>query len=360
MNLFKLLLTFFIFYLSHSQDSIDSDFNQMIFKEDFNIQNDIFPTESSNDNFFGIVNGEYFINRSTNSPYSIMIDWKNDLIDFEFSSSIKISPEKTNQAQSVGIILKYNPNSQEGLIFEINNSKKYRLTHITKDGNKYLSIGKDGWVKSNHIYKNGEKNTITIKTKKNRYNIFINGQNILNTNLSNRASQLTFGRFGIYLSSFTKAKISHIYISTLESYNGKNKIFNLSQDKIKKLLNDNEQLKKTIKKNTNQKIKELESAINILELELKYTNQLNDSLKKENEKFQSFKDLINGNENFLYTLSKDLKNQIEKNHTLKLNNKKLQDSIVNLIENQELFKLEYLKILDSLIESESISDTIEK
>ena len=60
----------------------------------------------------------------------------------------------------------------------------------------------------------------------------------------------------------------------------------------------------------------------------------------------------------MYTLTKDLKEEMEKNKALKDENETLLDSIQVLIQNQETFKLEYLKILDSVMEKGG-KDTID-
>ena len=288
-----------------------------------------------------------------------MSNWTNDLEDFEFRSSIKISPDEHNKVQSVGIILKYNPDTQEGLIFEINSNKKYRLRHINQGKNKYLTSGKDGWIKTSNLNRNDVKNDIIIKTKNNKYEFFINDKLELKKNLTNTANKgLISGNFGIYLSAFTKAKIAYIYISALKSYSGINKSLNLNKEEIQKIITENVDLKNKIKTNTHQKTTELNNIVNFLKDQLKEINNLNDSLTKENNQYSSYKHIIDGNENFLYTLTKDLKEQIEKNHILKTQQTILKDSIESLINNQELFKLEYLKILDSLIDKEQKSDTI--
>ena len=85
--------------------------------------------------------------------------------------------------------------------------------------------------------------------------------------------------------------------------------------------------------------------------------ELIDSLKEENEKFQPFQDIIQENGNFMYTLTKDLKEQMEKNNILHDKNQMLMDSIDWLIKKQDDFKLEYLRVLDSMMEK---NDTIDE
>ena len=60
----------------------------------------------------------------------------------------------------------------------------------------------------------------------------------------------------------------------------------------------------------------------------------------------------------MYTLTKDLKVQMEKNQILKHENQLLIDSINLLILRQDEFKLEYLRILDSMMEEkDTINET---
>jgi len=275
MILFRILFVFTLYtqILIAQEPTIKDVFSQNVFKEDFNEKNNYFSTESSSDNFFGIVDGHYFLNRSTNTPYSIMSNWTNDLENFEIQTSIKMSPDKTTSTQSIGLILKYSPDNQEGLIFEINDNKKYRIRYTKEGKNKYLTSGNDGWVKSSHLNRNDVKNDLVIKTKNNKYEFFINNNLEIKINLSNRFKDgLIYGNFGIYLSPFTKAKIEYIYISAPQSYNGINKSLQLSKKEIKTLIEENEILKNKIKKNENRKLAELTNVINILETQLKETN----------------------------------------------------------------------------------------
>ena len=64
------------------------------------------------------------------------------------------------------------------------------------------------------------------------------------------------------------------------------------------------------------------------------------------------------NKDFLYTLSKDLETEIKETTELKKENKTLMDSITTLQNNQKMFKLEYLKAIESMRERNE-KDTIE-
>ena len=60
------------------------------------------------------------------------------------------------------------------------------------------------------------------------------------------------------------------------------------------------------------------------------------------------------NTDFLYTLSKNLKDEIQKNRLLKSEKNMLLDSIQTLIDNQEVFKLEYLNTLINIEQEDTI------
>ena len=342
------------------KNTIEDVFSQNIIQIEFKEENVFFPTEQNGDKFSTILNqtGEYFIGTGK-SNHIIMMGWENDLINFEFKTAFKLAPEEglnlfQNEApQAFGLILKYNPDTQEGLIFETNSNRQYRFVHIINNKNKYLTHSKDnGWIKSDNLIKNA-KNEILIKTKNNNYEFYINGEFEFKTDLKKKRIQnITTGRFGLFLSPNTKSKIDYINISTTKDYNGINKTLSLSQEDVKKIIKENNLLKESKNQVENSQAKELKNVIRILEEELKNINIINDSLKAKNKEFDPFLDIMGENKDFLYTLSKDLKEQIEKNQLLKLENKNLLDSINNLIQKQEVFKLEYLQTIDSMIKKE--------
>ena len=118
------------------------------------------------------------------------------------------------------------------------------------------------------------------------------------------------------------------------------------------ILNEKLSLEREKYDKANQRIFSLKEQIDGLENELKTTNQIKDSIHREIAKFQPFEDLIEKKGDFMYTLTTDLKEQIEKNKILQQENKKLLDSINYLINKQESFKLEYLEVLDQMMQKE--------
>ena len=129
----------------------------------------------------------------------------------------------------------------------------------------------------------------------------------------------------------------------------------LGDGDLNRLLKNAEKLKddKTIEEN--QKIKQLENVIEILENEIKYISSINDSIEIENKKFEPFVDQIDGDYDILYTISKDLKNQIENNRNLRTENNLLIDSIKKIKNSQEQFKLEYLNKIIAIEKNDTIN-----
>ena len=364
MHLFRIIICFiFSTTIGLSQNGkIKEIFSQKILTEDFYQQNTSFPIVTGTDGKYAIIMDSlgYYGIGSGQSPYPVLIGWENDLEEFELKVSVRLKNEAESfviqklqgqTGQIIGLILKYNPDTQEGLIFETNSVRQYRLSHL-KNG-KLKSIT-DNWIFTENLRRN-EKNDITIRVKNNLYEFYINDKFEFHDNLERINNYLMAGKFGFYLGANTQVQIDYIYISALKEYNGANKLFNLSEEDAQKLIEEQESIKNQLKKEKENALNELETVIQILENQLKYSNQTVDSLRKEIDKYEPFKDLIKENGNFMHTLTKDLKLQLEKNNILKNTNKTLSDSIEYLIEKQEEFKLEYLRVLDSMIEQ---NDTI--
>ena len=202
-------------------------------------------------------------------------------------------------------------------------------------------------------------NEITIKTKDNKYEFYINGKFEFKKNLDRLKDNLHSGNFGFYLGENTQAMINYLHIFTEKEYNGINKLLNLSEDDAKKLIAEKEQLKTILEDEHTIALQELKDVIKILENELKSTNQMKDSIQRENQKYTPFKELIEQKGDFMYTLTQDLREQMEQNKVLKQENQHLVDSIRFLIQKQESFTLEYLDVLDQMMQKKD-TITIEK
>ena len=362
-----ILLFFAITQIVITQNKkIENVFSEIILNEEFYKKPKYFPDIHNSDQFAVTLSreGKYFIG-TKESDLNIIINWENDLENYELNSSFTFSPAdntkifKNNSPQIFGYILNYNPNNQTGLIFELNSLKKYRLSLIS-EGKKInitssnSNIG--GWIKSSNIIKN-IKNEITVKTDNGLYEFYINDnfETSYTRNL-NQSKKNKNMKFGFYLGMNSKVKVDNFTLNTDTNYFGVNKVVSLSSEDINNLIKENEKLKNVNSFEENQKIKQLENVIEILEKEIKFISSINDSIEIENKKFEPFVDQIDGDYEFLYTLSKDLKQEIENNRNLRIENNLLIDSIKKITNSQELFKLEYL---NKLIEIEK-NDTINK
>ena len=346
---------------------IEEIYSQDVFREDFKESSGKFPTEQIGDKFAILLESEdqYFIG-TEKSNYTVMVNWENDLTEFELRSVIKMAPEDKlsilpgQTPQIAGIIMQYNPDTQEGLIFEINSFKKYRLIYMKNDSkNRNLTYSKDNdWIKSENLKKN-ERNEIRIKSKENKFEFYINGELEFKIDLSKkRIDALAAGRFGFHLGPQTKIKIDYLYISASKHYTGRNQLLKLTEEEVKAIITENTKLKDKKKSDEIKEIEELKKVISLVENQLKELHQTNDSLMKQNLELEPFRELMGDNKDFIYTLSKDLENEIKSTTTLKELNKTLIDSIEILHEKQKLFKLEYLKAIES-IRKEHKKDTIE-
>ena len=353
-----ILYFFLVSCIALSQEKrINEIFSQKIIIEDFNSEKSFFPIITTLDGKYAIIVDSlgYYGLGSQNSPYPLIMSWENDLIDYEVKISYRLKNEEESFVlqklqgeigQTIGVILKYNPDNQEALIFETNGVKQYRLSHLINE--KLYSLT-DDWIFSENLNRN-DRNEVMIRTKNNKYEFYINGKFEFRKNMNKIDTKLNSGKFGFYIGENTQVMIDYFYLSTLENYNGINKVLNLSEEDAKILLEQQKELKNLLNQEKINAIEELELVIELLEKQLKSRNGLIDSLKKENKRYEPFKDIINENGNFMYTLTKDLKDQMEKNKELMNTNIILHDSISYLINKQEDFKLEYLRVLDSMME----------
>ncbi len=351
---FILIIIIYANFSYAQKGAINEVFIQNIMREDFNQKKNMFPTITGLDGRYAMTMDSlgYYGIGSGKSEYPLLINWNNDLIDFEIKTSIRIKDEEIGYlrqkiqketGQIAGLILKYNPEKQEALIFQINGVRQYRLCHLKNEKIRSLT---GEWSDSEHIRRN-DKNEITIRTINNDYEFYINGKFLFKKNL-NRLKEIVSGRFGFYLGKNTQVMVDNLYISALDNYDGENKLFNLTQEEAQAIIDEKNQIKTQLSKEKEEAVKELKNVIVILENELHFSNKMKDSLQRENIKFTPFINIINENGDFIFTLTKDLKEQIEKNQELQNQHQKLVDSIAFLIKKHEDFKLDYLRIIDKM------------
>ena len=343
-------------FSSAAQQTVHKKLNQILLEESFNELNDIWPVIANDDNFFVFDKGEYFMNRTkTETPYAIMANWQNDLNSFSLRTSLMLGPAESSN-QSLGLIFRASNDGQSALICDINKLHRFRIRQL-RNGTYHIitSEGKDGWIKNNMIKGINEYNDINIKTNGSDHDIFINGSLVYSFRIEN----LEAGSFGILIGPETKGRIDYLNIYADEFYRDKSKIY-LSDDEIKELIAENDDLKIKLEQSLDARALELENAIRILENQLKTMRLVNEQLDKENSQYAIIKSAVDTNQvNLLLDLSHKVINKTLENRQLKIENKLITDSIKNVKMNYEDLEVElFQKVIDKKIEEQQFIDSI--
>ena len=343
-------------FSSAGQQTVHKKLNQILLEESFSELNDIWPVITNDDNFFVFDKGEYFMNRTkTETPYAIMANWQNDLNSFSLRTSLMLGPAESSY-QSLGLIFRASNDGQSALICDINKLHRFRIRQL-RNGTYHIitSEGKDGWIKNNAIKGINEYNDINIKTNGSDHDIFINGSLVYSFRIEN----LEAGSFGILIGPETKGRIDYINIYADELYRDKSKIY-LSDDEIRELIAENDDLKIKLEQSLDARALELENAIRILENQLKTMRLVNEQLDKENSKYAIIKSAVDTNQvDLLMDLSHKVINKTLENRQLKIENKLMTDSLKSVKVNFENLEVElFQKVIDKKVEEKQFIDSI--
>ena len=343
-------------FSSAAQQTVHKKLNQILLEESFSELNDIWPVITNDDNFFVFDKGEYFMNRTkTETPYAIMANWQNDLNSFSLRTSLMLGPAESSY-QSLGLIFRASNDGQSALICDINKLHRFRIRQL-RNGTYHVitTEGKDGWIKNNAIKGINEYNDINIKTNGSDHDIFINGSLVYSFRIEN----LEAGSFGILIGPETKGRIDYLNIYADELYRDKFKIY-LSDDEIRDLITENDDLKIKLEQSLDARALELENAIRILENQLKAMRLVNEQLDKENSQFAIIKSAVDTNQvDLLMDLSHKVIDKTLENRQLKIENKLMTDSLKNVKNNFENLELElFQKVIDKKIEEQEFIDSI--
>ena len=343
-------------FSSAAQQTVHKKLNQILLEESFSELNDIWPVITNDDNFFVFDKGEYFMNRTkTETPYAIMANWQNDLNSFSLRTSLMLGPAESSY-QSLGLIFRASNDGQSALICDINKLHRFRIRQL-RNGTYHVitTDGKDGWIKNNAIKGINEYNDINIKTNGSDHDIFINGSLVYSFRIEN----LKAGSFGILIGPETKGRIDYLNIYADELYRDKSKIY-LSDDEIRDLITENDDLKIKLEQSLDARALELENAIRILENQLKAMRLVNEQLDKENSQYAIIKSAVDTNQvDLLMDLSHKVIDKTLENRQLKIENKLMTDSLNNVKNNFENLELElFQKVIDKKIEEQQFIDSI--
>lgn len=352
--LYLLLITFSL--QMKAQQTVHLKLNQIMLDESFSELNDLWPVITNDDNFFVFDKGEFFMNRTKEgSPYALMSSWENDLTSFSIHSSMMLGPAESNQ-QSIGLIIRASADGQSAIMIDINRSQRFRIRQLVAGRYQIItSEGKDGWIKNSSIKGINEYNDLAIKSNGKDHDLYVNGILVYSFNIDD----LNAGSFGIFIGPSTKARIDYISIYADEFYRDKSKIY-LSDDEIRDLISENEQLKLELEQSLDARAIELQNAIRILENQLKAMSLINEQLDKENAQYAVIKSAVDTNQTqLLLDLSHKVINNTLENRQLKIENKILSDSLTNVKLHFEELELElFQKVIDKKTEEQHFIDSV--
>jgi len=355
MKQFWYLLTFFACFSVTAQQTVHLKLNQMMLEESFSEFNEVWPVMTNNDNFFVFDKGEYFMNRTKReTPYAVLANWQNDLNSFAIRASIMLGPVESAD-QSLGLIFRASADGQSALICDINKLHRFRVRKLTKGRYETLTDGKNGWIKNSAVKGINEYNNIEVKSNGTDHDLYINGIMVYNFRIEDMAE----GSFGLFIGPETKGRVDYYNVYADELYRDQSKIY-LSDDEIRELIKENEELKLDLEQSLDARALELQNAIRILENQLKAMRLVNEQLDEENTQYAIIKSAVDSTQtNLLVDLSHKLINQTLENRQLKIQNNLINDSIVRVKKRFEDLELElFQKIIDKNLDEQAFIDSI--
>ena len=204
------LLVLLLPAIDSSAQLIKEEFNAVAFSDQFDQDQDNWRNMSTSDNLFMIQEGEYLLRRkNTSSGYSIFPKWKNTLVAFSLTASIKLEEAKNGET-AVGLIFMAQEDASGAFVFEFNPKGQYRLKQLVGLSYKLLTgdVKTNGWVDSDALKKSGDYNQIEIRTAKRNYDIYVNDKYLLSfTEIAYKS-----GDIGISIGPGTKARVDYIVV----------------------------------------------------------------------------------------------------------------------------------------------------
>ena len=387
MKIIKISLIFYftiISFQSYSQTIQKSEFTIELLNEDFESENNYFPTTTDYDTYLLVDNGDYLISRNINKSQFIKLNI-GAVKDYSLETSIRIGPSKNS---SSGIVLCANEKNM--LVFEINGKREYRIFKSYNDEIKFLTDEKNnGWVKTKKLKRADRINKISVLKSGDNFEFYFNEYFILSKTIAFENSEL----MGIHINGNSKARYGFFKLMSnkvvelidnnqvtpvindkldetsadnnksvinfksndLEIENQKKQIDELSQTalhSIEKISALKSQIDKMSQASfiANQKIKKLE---NELELKSKDLMGLEVSSKDLNEKVKESNKVISN-------LEKEKNDLSNKNSKFINEIKDLNKKIRSLESEKKSLNSEVIDISNSLASSKKSSDDLNK
>ena len=200
MKIIKISLIFYftiISFQSYSQTIQKSEFTIELLNEDFESENNYFPTTTDYDTYLLVDNGDYLVSRNINKSQFIKLNI-GAVKDYSLETSIRIGPSKNS---SSGIVL--SANEKNMLVFEINGKREYRIFKSYNDETKFLTDEKNnGWVKTKKLKRADRINKISVLKSGDNFEFYFNEYFILSKTIAFENSEL----MGIHINGNSKAR----------------------------------------------------------------------------------------------------------------------------------------------------------
>jgi hypothetical protein len=312
------------------QEKVELNYSELVHREDFSEENEIWPFVASYENLFGIDKDEYFLHRMNKDlPYALMAKWKNKLTTFNILTAIKLGPADS-RTQSMGLIFYVQPDGKGAIVFEMNKLKEYRVKQLVGKYYRYLTGSKEdlGWVKNSLVKVKNEYNEVEVKVEEGQMDFYLNGKFIESFDVLDYRP----GNMGLIIGPNTKAKVDYFYLYTTPEALVKADDLMEGEEKEKstttQLISTKLEAEKLRRENA-MCIAELERVSAANEKERSTMNGAMESLRTQNNALHDFKDrlLVEVDEDVFLTLTSELKDEIIKNQALMKELKYYKDSL---------------------------------
>ena len=191
--------------------NVFTKFNDTLVYEDFSSNKYNFLQKYTALEISIIDDGNYRIKRiSDNGSSYSYLKLENPLYSYEVQTSLSIG----TGGQSAGIILNGQTTVNGGILLEVNNKKRFRVTKMNGMQERLLSgspSGK-GWVKSKSLKKKSF-NQITVKVQEGYYDIYFNGKYEY-TAIDN---QFESGKIGLFTRASTEVLVKYFLLKRRSS-----------------------------------------------------------------------------------------------------------------------------------------------
>ena len=317
--------------------TITKKFDNLFYNENFDSSKTLWPVISNTDNLVIVQNGEYLINRkSQTTPFAVVSEIKPDQKGFRISTAIKIE-KAALPASYFGVMFMIQPENSGGIFLEFNTGKEFRVRKLS-NGKFTFYTGTEksqGWVKNSFITDPLAYLNTDITGFGGQFDFYFNHKLAFSIN----ETEFESGNIGYSIGAATIGKVDFIcvfgaetksVIKLADTIKSNQDLSTLLESiirlktQVNTLTEENDLLKHTIDamksqaENDAANTRLMQQKLSVYDQEMLEAQQRFDSLSNLNEELIRYKEMVAGNENgdLVITLSKSLKAEIEKNKTL--------------------------------------------